>query len=71
MSLSQRTYKGCTLTSLQLNLEGSQLFCPYEGKGPHEGSDYFHQHYFSLEVVTVQMMFHPCHALYGVIVGAK
>ena len=52
-------------------MEGDRLFCPAEGKVLHEGPGYCRQNYFSLEVVTVQMMFHPCHALYGVIVGAK
>ena len=34
-SLSQPTYQGCTLPFIQLNLEGGQLFCLSEGKGPH------------------------------------
>ena len=67
-SLSQPTYEGCTLPSLQLNLEGGQLFCLNEGKGPYEGPVYFHSHYFYLEVVAVLVLIYPCHALSGFIV---
>ena len=57
------------MTSLHLNLEGSQLFCLTEGKFSHEWRGYCHQHLFSLEVVTVKMLIHNCRALSGVIVG--
>ena len=52
-------------------MEGSQLFFPTEGIGPQEGSGYCHQHYFSLEVVAVLMLIHPCHAMSGVIVDTE
>ena len=67
MSLYQPTYEGCTLSSLQLNLEVVQLFFPTEVKGPHEGPGYCRQHYFSLEVVADLMLVHPYHDLSGVI----
>ena len=49
-------------------MKGSQLFCPAEGKGPHEGSGYCHQYYFSSEIVAVLILVHPCNSLSGVIV---
>ena len=56
------------MTSLQLNLEGGQLFCPTEGKVPHEGTGYCNWHYFSLEVVAVLMLINPCHDLSDIII---
>ena len=50
-----------------MNLEGGQLFFLAEGKCPHEWPGYFHQHLFSLEVVEVPMLIHPCRALSGAI----
>ena len=67
-SLSQPTYEDCTLPSLQMNLECDQFFCLNEGKFPHEGPGYCRQHCFSLGVVAVLMLIHPCHALSGIIV---
>ena len=64
-------YEGCTLTSLQPNLEGSQLFCLTRNKGPHEWPVYFHQHLFSLEFVAVLMLIRPSHAISGVIVDIE
>ena len=52
---------------LQLNLEGAHVFCLAEGKGHHEWPGYCRQHFYSLEVVAVLMLIHPCRALYGVI----
>ena len=52
-------------------MEDGKLFCLNEGKCPHEWPGYCHQHLFSLEVVAVLMLIHPCCALYGVIVGTK
>ena len=65
--LSQPTYEGFTLPSLQLNLEGGKLFCLAKGKGPHEWPGYCHLHFFSLEVVAVLMLIHTFCALSGVI----
>ena len=45
----------------------NSYFSP-EGKGPHKGLGYCHQHYFSLEFVAVMMLIRTCHALSGVIV---
>ena len=56
---------------LQLNLEGGQLFCLTESKGPHECPGHCHWNLFSLEVVVVLMLIHPCRDLSGVIVGSK
>ena len=55
------------MTSLHLNLEGGQLFFLTKGKGPHEGTGYFHQHYVSLDVVMVLRLIHTCRDLSGVI----
>ena len=66
--LSQPTYKGCTLPSVQMNLEGGQFCCLTQGKGPHEGPGYCHKQYFSLEFSVVIIMVHPCHDLSGFIV---
>ena len=54
-----------------MQMEGGQLFCPTEGKGPHEGQGYCHHNYFSLEVVAVLMLINPCHDLYDVIVDTE
>ena len=54
-----------------MNLEGGQLFCLTESKFLHEWSGYFHQHFFSLEVVAVLMLIHPCHDMSGIIVGTE
>ena len=56
------------MQSLQLNLEGDQLFCLTEGKGPQKCSGCCHQHIYSLDVVAVLMLIHTCHTLSGVIV---
>ena len=48
-------------------MEGGQLFCLTEGKGPYECPGYCLQHLFYLEVVTVLMTIHPCRALSDVI----
>ena len=52
-------------------MEGGKLFFPTEGKDPHEGPVYCRQHLFSVEVVAVLMLIHPCHALSGVIGNTK
>ena len=54
-----------------MNLEGGQLFCLTEVKGPHEWPGYCHQHLFSLDIVAVLMLIHTCRALSGVIVDTK
>ena len=56
------------MLSLQLNLEDGQIFCLTEGKSPHEGPCYFHQHYFSLEVPEFLILINLFFALSGVIV---
>ena len=62
-SLSQTSYEGCTLTSIQLNLEGGKLFCRTEGKGPHEWPCYCHHNLFYLVIVAVMMLINPCRNL--------
>ena len=52
-------------------MEGGQLFCLTEGKVPHQWPGHYCQHLFSLEVVVVLMLIHPCHALSDVIVDTK
>ena len=52
-------------------MEGGQLFCITEGKGPHECPSYCHQHLFSLGVVAVLMLIHPFPALSDIIVDTK
>ena len=42
-----------------------------EVKGPHEWPGYCRSRLFSLEVVAVLMLIHPCRALSGVIVGTE
>ena len=54
-----------------MNLEGGQLFCPTEGKGPHQGPGYYYHHCFSLEVVMFLILVHRCRALSGFIVDTK
>ena len=54
-----------------MNLEGGQLFFLNEGRGTHEWPGYCYQHFFSLEVVAVLVLIHPCHDLSGVIVDTK
>ena len=54
-----------------MNMEGGQLVCLTEGKCPHEGPGYCRQHFFSLEVVLVLMLIHPCHNFSGVIVDTE
>ena len=66
-SLSKSTYEGCTLPSLQLNLEGGKLFCLTEDKSPLEWPGNCRQHLLYLEVVVVLLLSNPFHALYGVI----
>ena len=56
------------MPSLQLNLEGGQLFCLTEGKGPHEWPGYCRQYLFSLGVVTVLMLIHTFQFLPNLIV---
>ena len=65
------TYECCTLSSLQLNMEGGQLFFLTEGKCPHEWPGFCHQHLFYLEVVAVLMLIYPFHDMSCVIVGTK
>ena len=69
--LYQLTYEGCTLHSLQLNLEGGQLFFLTEDKFPHWWPGYCHRHLFSLEVVAVLMMVHPFSDLSSVTFGTE
>ena len=52
-------------------MEGGQLFCLTEAKGTHEWPVYCRQSLFSLEVVAVLMLIHPCRDLSGVIVGTE
>ena len=59
------------MPSLQLNLEGGQLFCITEIKGPHEWPGHCYEHLFTLEVVTVMMLINPCCALSGDIFGTE
>ena len=54
-----------------MTLECAQLFYPTEGKGPHEGPFNCHKHCFSLEVMAVLIIIHPCNALPGVIIDTK
>ena len=70
-SLSQPTYEGCTLPSIQLILKGGKLSCLTEGKCTHEWTGYCNQNLLSLEVVAVLMLIHPCSALSGGIVDTK
>ena len=66
--LYQPTYESYTLPSLQLNLEGGQLFCLTEGKGPHEWPCYCHHNLFYLVIVAVMMLINPCRNLDDVLV---
>ena len=48
-------------------MEGGQLFCITEGKGPHKWTGYSHGRLFSLEFVAVLILIRPCRAMFGVI----
>ena len=55
------------MPSLQLNLEGGQLFCPTEVKVTNEWTGFCYQHIFSLEVVAILMIIYPCNDMSSVI----
>ena len=59
------------MTSIQLNLEGGQLFFLTEVKCPHELLAYFHQRLFSLGVVVDLMLIHHFWVMSGVIFGTE
>ena len=52
-------------------MEGGQLFCLTNGKGPHEWPVYCNQQILFLEVVAVLMLVHPFNSLSDVIVYTK
>ena len=52
-------------------MEGAQFFCPTKGKGTYDGPGYCRQRYFSVEVVTVLILIHPCHDISGIIFYTK
>ena len=59
------------MQSLQLNLEGDQLFCLTEGKVYHEWPGYCNWNLFFLGVVAVMMLINPCRDMYDVIFDTK